>query len=193
MVKKRMKAAAIDVPQTMEDAISRLARFAELEANLEQLSIATAAEKAEIDAARDSLAAPIIAELKAITSQMKPFWEARRQEITGGKRKSVILGGCEIGTRLGNPTLGYPKGQEEELVEELDALGFREWALREVLELDKTAIVKALRPETDNPLDLADAKVLEGLGFAVRQTETFFITRAASEPAEAATVGKEAA
>ena len=55
------------------------------------------------------------------------------------------------------------------------------------------AIVKALRPETDNPLDLADAKVLEGLGFAVRQTETFFITRAASEPAEAATVGKEAA
>ncbi len=193
MVKKRMKAAALDVPQTMEAAIAKLARFAELETGLDEIKLAADAAKAQIDAHRDQLAAPVVAELKTLLHELKPFWEARREEITGGRRKSVVLGGCEIGTRTGNPTLTYPKAREQELIEELDLLGFREWALREVLELDKPALIKALRHEGDNPLDQADSAALEGLGFAVKQAETFFIARATSEPAEAAIIGQAAA
>lgn len=179
MVKKRMKAAAVAVPQTMEAAIDRLARFARLEGEMELVSLAAADAKARIDAARDIAAAPIVAEMKLIMAELKPFWEARRQEITGGKRKSVVLGGCEIGTRLGNPSLAYPKDQEEELLEELGYLGFR-WAIREKPEFDKPAIIKALNPDPNIDFEIADAAALTGLGFAVRQTETFFIARAAT-------------
>lgn len=192
MVKKRMKAAAIAVPQTMEEAIDRLARFSRLEGELEELKLAADAGKAEIDAERDSRATPIVAELKQIVSEMKPFWEARRQEITGGKRKSVVLGGCEIGTRTGNPTLTFVKGREDDLLQELETLGF-DWAIRQKPEFDKPAIIKALSPNPESPFEVADAAALTGLGFGVRQTETFFIARATSEPAEAGAAGKATA
>jgi phage host-nuclease inhibitor protein Gam len=190
MVKKRMRAAAVSVPQTMEEAIARAARFATLDAELEGLKLEADQAKAEIDEQRDLLASPLVAEMKAIVAELKPFWEARATEITGGKRKSTILGGCEIGTRTGNPTLGYPKEHEAELIEELDLLGFRSWALREALELDKPAIIKALRPEAGDRPGESDAIVLRGLGFTVRQTESFFVARATSEPAEAAGAGR---
>jgi phage host-nuclease inhibitor protein Gam len=193
---KRHSAPALDVPQTIPAGVAMLARYAELGAGLDEITRSADRSKAAIDAHRDELASPVIAEMKAIQKAMKPFWEARKGEITGGKRKSVVLGGCEIGTRLGNPTLDYPKGTDEELICQLiDPLGF-DWAVREKLELDKLAILGALRlgeDELGNELDKADAKALAGLGFAVKQTETFFIDRVTSEPAEAATIGREAA
>ena len=196
MAKKPLKRATMpaqEVPQSVEAAIALLEKYAGLDADLAEVNLAADRAKAEIDAHRDQMASPVVAEMKALVKALKPFWEARRHEITGGRRKSVVLGGCEIGTRTGNPTLAYPKDREDELIEAIDALGFREWALREVLELDKPALLKALRPETDDALDLADAAALSGLGFDVRQTETFFVARAQSEPAEAANIGREAA
>lgn len=194
MVKKRMKAAALQVPQSTEEAIELLARFAALDAEIEQVKLEADSSKALIDAHRDTCCAQPIAEQKELVARLKPFWEARRLEITGGKRKSVVLGGCEIGTRTGNPTLRYPKDSEEDLIEDLQALGFGEWALRTRPELDKLALIKALQVPADAPqIDQDDAAALGDLGFKVAQTETFFVTRAVSEPAEAATVGREAA
>lgn len=194
MAKKRMKAAALAVPQSTEEAIELLARFAEIDAAIEQVKLEADAAKALIDANRDTLCAEPIAEQKALVARLKPFWLARQQEITGGKRKSVVLGGCEIGTRTGNPTLKFPKDAEEDLIEDLQALGFGEWALRTTLKLDKPALIKALHLSADAPqIDQDDAAALTDLGFSVAQTETFFVARAVSEPAEAETVGREAA
>ena len=190
---KRHTVPALDVPQSIPAGIVMLARYAELGAGLDGIVRGADRSKAEIDAHRDELASPLMAEMKAIQKALKPFWEARKGEITGGKRKSVVLGGCEIGTRQGNPTLAFPKDKEDELLDQLrDILGF-EWAVREKPELDKVNIIAALRMEGGDPEDEADATALAGLGFEVKQTETFFIDRVTSEPAEAATLGREAA
>lgn len=183
------------VPQTMEDAMLRLRRFAELEAALAEIKLEADRAKAAIDAERDLAATPVIAAQKVLVAELKPFWLARAQEITGGKRKSVVMGGCEIGTRTGNPTLTYAKAREEELISELDALGFGGWALRMKLELDKPALIKALQmePGLSESVLQDDKAVLEDMGFAVRQTETFFVQRAESEPAESATLRQEVA
>lgn len=192
---KRMtiKVEKLPIPQSVAEAVPMLRRFAEVSAEVELALLAADEEIAEIKAVRDVLVSPHVLELKRLQAALKPFAQARLDEITGGKRKSAPLGGCLIGFRTGTPALDYPKGEEDQLVDDLKLLGFEKWAVRTKEELDKEALLKALKPDSEDAAAVADAEALAGLGFGIKQAETFFIERQTSAPAEAATVGREAA
>ncbi|MFQ3665559.1 MAG: host-nuclease inhibitor Gam family protein [Sphingomonadaceae bacterium] len=174
MTTKRRKAAASDVPASREAAEALLRRFAELDAELEDIGREAEAEILRIRQEADAGCAQVKAEMKAIFNRLKPWWAVEHEEIAG-KRRSAVLAGCEIGHRTGNPALVVPHG-EADLIESLQLLGFDGWAVRVKRELDKPALIKALRGQ-DEGLTADDVAALAGLGLSVRQTETFFIAR----------------
>lgn len=186
---KRVKSVALNAPKSTEEAIALLTRFAELDADAAEIRLAAERAKAEIDAARDLQLAPVAAELDMLVARLKPWWAVRGHEIAG-KRKSAQLAGCEIGNRVGNPTLYYPRAREEELLDALELAGFT-WAIRDKREFDKPALLNAL--SATSALELDDAELLQGLGFERRQTERFFIERIEGQVNPAEGVDREVA
>ena len=193
MARSTLKVEKLPVPQTTADAIPMLKRWSDLHIEVAKVKLEAEDAKAEIDTARDLLLLPIAAEAKRLMAALKTFFIARQDELTDGKRKSVVLGPCRIGMRLGNPTLDYPKGDEDQLLEDLRQLGFDDWAWREKVELNKEALIAALKPNEDDDEGVADAVALIGLGFGIKQTETFFVERLETDPAVVASLGREAA
>jgi phage host-nuclease inhibitor protein Gam len=183
MSAKRRKADKLPAAQSTEEAIALLARFAEVDAILERSKNSLEEQIAALRAQRDRFDEAYKAQLKAIFNQLKPWWAVAHQELTEGKRKSVELGGCLIGHRTSTPALKLEGITEAEAIEDLELLGFEPWAIRTKKELDKPALIAALRklaagkePEEMNG-DERDAYVLDGLGLKVSQKEEFFIAR----------------
>lgn len=182
MATKRRTAEAAKVPASLEEAEALLRQFAELD---QQNEANDTWLRETITRARDAHAieaAGLKEKMKDIFNRLKPWWAVMAPEIAG-KRRSAEIAGCEIGHRMGNPELVLPKDRfEAELICDLEMLGFEEWAIRVKRELDRPAIVKVLRADCTNPLDLADKKALFGLGFSWRQKESFFIARVPAPP-----------
>ena len=183
MTTKRRKADKLPAAKTTEEAIALLARFAEVDGEIERENALTELTIANLRAARDTLQAPLKAELKALFNQLKPWWAVAHEQLTEGKRKSVELGGCQIGHRTSTPALKLEGLTEAEAIEHLEALGFEAWAIRTKKELDKPALIAALRKlgatgeDGELNADGVDAQVLDGLGLKVSQKEEFFIAR----------------
>ena len=175
---RRRTSPALAAPQTLPEAIKLLERYARLANEAARLDVDRNDAKAAIDAAADAAIAPIEAELRDLVRQLKPWWAVARDELTGGKKKSIELAGCQIGYRIANPSLVYPK-PEAVAVEKLH---LREgWALRTTTVLDKPALIAAIRrPPVDEDDDTAAR--LRKLGFSVSQKETFFVDVAPPKP-----------
>lgn len=184
---KRMKTPATPAITSLEELTARVGRFAALSAGIE-LHIAKANEEiAAIKASLDAATAPMTAEMKAIITAAKPWWAANSEQLTDGKKKSALLAGCHIGTRLSQPALAFPKPAEH-AVNLIEGQGWKA-LLRVTVEMDKPAILKALAfvpPEAAREaeidgiveaLDLRDG--LTAFGFSAVQKEEFFIARAA--------------
>lgn len=183
MSTRRRKADKLPAAQSTEEAIALLARYAEVDAILERSKSSLEEQIAALRAQRDRFDEAYKAQLKAIFNQLKPWWAVAHQELTEGKRKSIELGGCQIGHRTTTPALKLEGITEAEAIEDLELLGFEAWAIRTKKELDKPALIAALRklaagkaPEEMNA-DERDAYVLDGLGLKVSQKEEFFIAR----------------
>jgi phage host-nuclease inhibitor protein Gam len=178
---KRRKADAIQAPATREEAEALLRQFAAMDAEADRNDRWLAQRIDEAKAVHSEMAAQLKASMRDIFNRLKPWWAVMGPEIAPGRR-SVVLEGCVIGHRTGTPELVVPRDREpHELIEELEFLGFAEWALRVKRELDKQALIKALRAPACEA-DAADAAALRGLGFQVRQTESFFIERVKDVP-----------
>lgn len=183
MTTKRRKADKLPAAQSTEEAIELLTHYAHADWNVEQLKADCERRIAEIRAEYDGLAQPAKERIKRIFNQLKPWWAVAHQELTEGKRKSIELGGCQIGHRTSTPALKLAGLTEAEAIEHLEILGFDGWAIRTKKELDKPALIAALRklvagkqPEEMNA-DEQDAFVLDSLGLKVSQKEEFFIAR----------------
>lgn len=172
---RRRTSPAQRAPQTLPDAIRLLERFSMLANEAQRLEVDRAESKAAIDAAADALIAPVEAELRDIVRQLKPWWAVARDEMTGGKRKSIELAGCIIGHRVANPSLVHPK-PEEQAIALLRELGpSYAWTLRETTSLNKQGLINFLRADDDNVLAIAVRGKIADLGFSVSQRETFFV------------------
>lgn len=88
----RVRSAAQRAPQTIEAATDLAGRFAELDAQLARIEADRQDELAKINGAADAAIVPIVAELKDIAKQLKPWWAAHFETLTDGKRKSIELG-----------------------------------------------------------------------------------------------------
>lgn len=153
--------------------LARLERFAELEGDLAEIEELRSSRIAEINAYSDAVAAPLRAEQAKLTAAIETWFAKRGAAMVPAGRKSVVIGGCEVGTRSGRATLAI-QGDEQAVV---DALGLLRWGkpfLRHKVTLERAAVLKEL--------DGSRGPALAELGFSRAEgTETFFVRRAVQE------------
>jgi phage host-nuclease inhibitor protein Gam len=173
----RIKSAAQRAPQTTEQAVELLDRYAGICAKADKIEAERAAELAVINSAADVLLVPLVAELKDIAAQLKPWWAANVELLTQGKRKSIELGGCQLGYRMTPPKVTFEHGKDEDAAVALMGNGFGERLVRTAIAPDKPAILKLLEttPADDAIALRADIDKLKEIGFGVKQTEQFFV------------------
>lgn len=169
----RLRSAAQRAPQTLEQATELAKRYAVASATIDLIEADRAERLALANAAADEALVPLIAELKDIAKQLKPWWEGNVDDLTAGKRKSIELGGCLLGYRLTPPKVCFDAGTDEV-------------AIAALLEADLGALVRR-KPSLDKPaiLRLLDegSEVLTSLGFEARQKEEFFVDRVTASTA----------
>ncbi len=166
----RVRSAAQRAPQTIEAATDLAGRFAELDAQLAKIEADRQDELAKINGAADAAIVPIVAKLKDIAKQLKPWWAAHFETLTDGKRKSIELGGCMLGYRVSPPKVTFAHGTDEDGARLLKRDG-HDALVREKISLDKPAVLKALDGEHGDALREA--------GFGMSQREDFFLERVA--------------
>lgn len=190
----RLRSAAQRAPQTKDQALELAARFAALSALRAEAEAQRAAEKAAIDAAADAVIVPIDAERADIQKRLKPWFEGNFDGLTGGKRKSIELGGCLLGYRINPPKVYFAGGTDKDAVQALLADPTGRALVRAVLSPDKPEILKVLEAEQAaiaaareaGSADVPEAPI-GALGFSIRQTEVFFVD-AGPHPAEPASI-----
>jgi phage host-nuclease inhibitor protein Gam len=126
---------------------------------------------AEINADIDERLAVRQAQLDGMFKRLKGWWEAHGADELAKGRKSVVFGGCDIGTRTTTPSLKLPKGQTAKTVVDwlrsLRRIGISRF-IRVKYEIDKDAAIAALK-------DKKQSRLLADLGFSLSQKESFFI------------------
>jgi phage host-nuclease inhibitor protein Gam len=172
----RRKAPRQQAPTNIEEATGLLGKYAGIVTEAEQLRADADAAIAAIEAARDQALAPIEEEAKAIFLQLRAWWAVAGDTLTEGKRKSVELAGCLVGERTTPKKVIIGKMKVGEAIGNLVAAGLGQ-LVRWKGALDKPEILKALADDELQPK-------LAGLGFSAKQTDEFFIDRAAKAPAD---------
>lgn len=168
----RVKAAALRAPRTTAEATELLALLATVTRTMAAHDAQREEAKQQIDAAADACIVPLAAERDDLFKRLQPWFEGNLDELTGGRRKSIELGGCTIGHRTTPPKLVFEHGKDADGVEVLRLFGRTAGLLKvPAPTLVKPAILAEL---ANGPAD-DGAIPLELLGFAARQSEEFFI------------------
>lgn len=175
----RRKAAAVDAPQTMAEAIAVAEEYAKVECCMADSQKLLDFEVARAKSDHAARMANLEPRLQAAFTGLRAWWSANAAELTKGKRRSIELGPVTLGERTGMPKLKLPKGMKAKAaLEHLYQLG---WAgcinfIRVKKELDKAAAIRALNAPDDAPTDTLMARHhFMAAGFKVAQAEEFFI------------------
>ncbi len=181
MAASRRKAPKQEAPQTIEEAVAKIAEYRDTLDKVDEIKADASKSIATIEAVRDEFAAPLEQRLKDIFKELRAWWGVAAPSLTEGKRKSVLLAGCKIGERTSTPALKHAGIKTETLIDELATLGLDE-LLRMSVKLDKQACIAAITDNTEL------GQVLLWLGASNQQAEEFFIDRAERKEAETQTV-----
>lgn len=173
----RRTSPAQRAPQSREQAIVLLDRYAAIAAEVDKVAAEALADVAATKAAAAAIVAPLEAEAKEIVKAVKTWWAASIDELTGGKRKSIELAGCVLGYRMSPPKVHFAGGTDDVAAAALLGAGLGDALVRTSVAPDKPAILRQLEGE-----DADAAAALRDLGFAVRQSESFFIDVADALP-----------
>lgn len=167
-------------PRTIEQATELLARYAANAAQIGALDANRQAAIAATDAVADALVAPLAEEQTKIEALLAPWWAEHKAALTKGKRKSVDLGGCNIGTRTASEKVEFAHGDDKAALAAVLASPHKGKATALKRVLDKVVIAKLLGGTS------AAAVALRALGFGIAGGgETFFIKRIDSAEAKA--------
>lgn len=157
-------------PRSLTEATRLAERFAVLAGEIELVDAVRDTAIAAANAGADRQAAPLLAERDRLYELLAQWWPGVADELTEGKRKSIELGGCLIGSRTGKDSLAVA-GDETKVVE---ALGREDWAeplLKTKITLDRVAVLKSI--------DGVYAEPLAALGLSRKAgEETVFVQRA---------------
>lgn len=170
--KSRVKAAAIDAPQSFQECGIYLAQLGETERDIAVSQAALAESQADLKLKFEAELRPLKDRRARLHNAIQAYCEANRAELTGGgKRKSVKFAAGTISWRM-TPLSVKLKGVDE-VIRRLQGLGLRGF-LREKTEVNKEAI-------------LADANsraLAAGIeGISIGQREEFVIEPLAEESA----------
>lgn len=163
-------ATVFPVPETDEAAIAMLEQLATLDADLGVIEANRAAAIAGTNAVGDALALPIITDKAAIVAALEPWWAQAAPRLTKGKRKSIELGGCKIGTKSAAEKVEHGFADDKAALAAVVAdAKVRAGATTTKRVLDKAAIAVLLKGKT------AVGAALKALGFRLGGgTDTFF-------------------
>jgi len=157
-------------PRSTAAATALLERFAVLQGDIELIEAERGQAIAEANAEADKVAAPLLTERDRLYELLAAWWPGVAEQLTEGKRKSIELGGCLIGSRQGKDSLAVA-GDEEKIVSALQRKDWAEDLLKTKVSLDKVAVLKSL--------DGVYAKPLAKLGLSRKAgEETVFVERA---------------
>lgn len=155
--------------RTTEQAITLLERLSALQGQAAMAEAARNTAIADTNAVADTIIAPIAEQIAAMEPVIEAWWNRQGAKLLPAGRKTMELGGCMIGTRLGNKSYAFV-GDDKKAVAELNAVRWGKQFIRVTYSPDKPAIRKALSgPRAD---------ALGKMGFSEAQTETFFVVRA---------------
>lgn len=157
--------------RTLAAATAALERHAALEGDLDTIEAKRTTAIADANAIADRARQPIDDELAKIDAALAPWWKANSAEHAKGKRKSVELGGCVIGTRSSKDKLAIA-GDQDALVEDMRTLRWAKPYVRVTYSIDKTVVLPALAGK--------HGEALKSLGFSVEPgADRFFVNRVA--------------
>ncbi len=174
MTLHRRKSEAKPAPATRDQAEPLIARYAALLAEAEEIQAAADHAIEQVIAKSDAKLLPIETEMNDLFGALRAWWAVAGLDATEGKRKSLVLAGCQIGERTTTPALALPEDQPEEAIiadllarPELDG----DYLVTRYA-LCRPALIKALRAGEIHP----DYRALAGhVGLGVSQREEFFI------------------
>lgn len=160
-------APAIRTPRTKDHAQRLLQRYAEIDGAIAARDARRDRAIARINAIADLASEAMIEERYKILEALGKWWESDGHQLLDGKRKSLELGGCVIGSKAGKDTLGAPD-DEKLAAEKLSRLAWAQELIVRSVKLDKVAILKSVGG--------AYARQLRALGFKrVAGIDVFFV------------------
>lgn len=161
----------VRAPKNVAQATALLERHALLEGQVARIEARRQTLLARANAAADAALTPLLEELTAIDAKLLPWWQSARGELAG-KRKSIELGGCMIGTRAAAAKLAHSFETDDLAVEALRGSRYGKHTTRVKYSLDRPATLRLLK------VGGRTAAAIGQLGFKVDEPgETFFVQR----------------
>jgi len=163
-------------PRTLAQATTKVQRIAQLDTELALIEATRSKQHADTDKVADDLALPLLEERRRLAADVEPWWVGSgAAELTQGKRRSVLLAGCTIGTKAARAKVEHDFTDDDAAVE---AIMGKFWARKSLLKvthrLDRTAIMAAL--------DSRRAGELGELGFRRSAPADVFFVALAEQP-----------
>ncbi|HEX8419458.1 MAG TPA: host-nuclease inhibitor Gam family protein [Sphingomonas sp.] len=151
----------------VEQAMLLLERFGALSG---QIALAQAARDEQIAAANavaDRAMQPLIDEAAAIQLQLEPWWARNGAALLTGKRKTIELGGCKIGSKAGKSSLTFTDGNFDAALAELKYCRWAKPYIRTTEAVDKVATAAGLEGK--------HAAGLKEIGFSMTPASETFV------------------
>lgn len=155
----RKKQAALDVPNSREEAIELATEYVSADRRMLELKVGYELQIDALKSERDRVLAGIAAEQHGRFQALKAWWEAGGKALAG-RGRSATLAGALLGIRKTPPAVKFAKGvKAEAVVKWLSSVTWLQvgerhelWLkakdfLRTKVELDKPAIIKAAPKE----------------------------------------------
>ena len=156
-------------PRTVDQATDLAKEFADLDRQVAEIEADRTASIADVNSRCDRASNELIRRREAAAGKLQAWWTKAGPKLTEGKRKSIELGGCMIGSRAGAVSLGTPENEKAVLAQMLK-LRWAKNLLRVAVGFDKKAILKVL--EGKRSAELAE------LGFKKNEApDTFVLER----------------
>ncbi|WP_156679359.1 host-nuclease inhibitor Gam family protein [Sphingomonas profundi] len=151
----------------VEQATALLERFAALG---HQIALAEAGREEAIarsNAVADGIVVPLLHEQGELREQLAAWWGRSGAALLTGKRKTLELGGCMIGSKAGRTRLEFAGGDDAAALAKLREHRWAKPYVRVSYSVDKV--------ETKKGLEGKHAQQLYALGFSVPPAEEVFL------------------
>ncbi|MDC7809954.1 host-nuclease inhibitor Gam family protein [Sphingomonas koreensis] len=158
----------IEPPKDLAAATRLLERIAKLDARIAGRHATRVALIAKINAAADKLLVPALAQRERLVELLKPWWSSDEAKAARGTAKSMVLGGCKIGTKESPASLTYGGKAEDFGLAQLRAEKWAKPLITVSYSVNKTAVREALKAKRSDELI--------AMGFGEKQDTVFFVT-----------------
>lgn len=173
MTKSKAEQAA---PKTIEAATELLEIYAVNAGLLATIEANRAEALASTNSVADGLAAPLLRHQAEILAQLEPWWSKHGSKLTQGKRKSVELGGCIVGSKSSAASLSHSYEDDKQAGAALNSMKWAKPFVRISYAPEKAAIKSAI--DRDDRL----GRCLKSVGFHLKPgVATFFVERVKQE------------